>query len=203
MSDEIFGQLVSFNDIEQALIDHLSPWFDTYLAARERLIGMAPGTIARPRSYIIRQVFDALPGEEQTPLIVIVSNGTTAPPRRFGTDIWSAELGMSISMVCYAVEANQARALAGHYQAAILGFFIQKPKFWDGKAFMNSWTGFSVDDVPSDQSRTMCSCRLNFTVKINHYTDGIFGGPQAIPADPYLPIDDPGRVARAETEVNP
>lgn len=203
MADEIFGQLVAFSDVENALMTHIQKWMDTYLSARERLNGITPGTIARPRSYIVRQVFDALPGEEQTPLIVVVSNGTVAPPRRFGTSIWSADLGMSVSAVCFAVEAQDARSLVGHYQAAILGMLIHHQVFMDKKATMEAWTGFSVDDLPSDQARTMCSARLNFTVRVKHYVDAIFGGPLAVPDDPYIPIEDPGRVARTETEVTP
>ena len=203
MSDEIFGQLVAFSDVENAMMSHIQYWMDTYLAARERLNGIAPGSIARPRSYIVRQVFDALPGEEQTPLIVVVSNGTVAPPRRFGTNIWSADLGMSVTAVTFAVEAKQARELAGHYQAAILGMLIHHQVFMNKKVNMEAWTGFSVDDIPSDQARTMCSARLNFTVRVKHYVDAIFGGPLIAPDDPHLPIDDPDRVARVETEVTP
>jgi hypothetical protein len=201
MSDQVFGNLISFYDVERALLDHLKDWFPDYIAARERLNGIVPDSIARPRSHIIRQTFDALPGEEFTPMIVVVSNGTASAPHRFGDDIWSADLGMGISGVCHAASADDARALAGHYQAALLGLFLQKAKFWNGKAVVMSWTGFSVDDISTDQSRTLCSARLNFIVRVSHFADNLYGGPKTISADPLEPVPDLGRVQRTETDV--
>ena len=86
--DEKFGTLTSYTDVEQMILDHFALWMDTWLAARERKVGIAPGTIARPRSYIIKRTFNAFHVDRRADSDPIcgVNLGTASQTRLNGAD---------------------------------------------------------------------------------------------------------------------
>lgn len=189
--DEAFGPLVSFSDVERALIDHMRIWAHTYLAARERKAGITVGRIQRPRSWFTRQTFSTLPGEESTPFVVIVSSGTGNPPRRHGDGKIDIDLDVAVATVVESREAEEARTLAGHFQAAFLALLLQQPSFMDGQARLEQWTGMSMDDIPDEAARTLCDVELRYIVR---YTGFGFadGGPMRVPEDPGPDDPQPG-----------
>lgn len=198
--DENFGPLVSFNDIERALIDHMRIWAHTYLAARERKVGITVGRIPRPRSWFTRQSFDALPGEESTPFVVIVSNGTGTPPRRHGNGSFDVDIDVAIATVVESREAEPARTLAGHFQAAFLALLLQQPSFMDGQARLEQWTGMSMDDIPEEAARTLCDVELRYIVRYTGFGHAE-GGPIRVPIDPDDPQPGWGRVKEGGAHV--
>src|SRR4051794_409057 len=90
MPDLEFGELIAFSDVEAKVLAHYKLWMHTWLCARERKLNLAINTIARPRSYIVKQTFTALPGEESTPLVIAVSDGFSEEPARRGNGDWDA-----------------------------------------------------------------------------------------------------------------
>lgn len=192
MPDQQFGPLIAFSDVEYSLLGHIKLWVNTFLAARERKVGVTPGSIARPKSWITKQTFSMLPGEDRTPLIVIVSNGTPEPPNRHGEGTYDVEFRMAVTALCHGREATIARRLAGHYQAALLDLLLKKKTFIlfnGGKVRLNEWLGIALDDLDESTSRTLCSARLEFTAVVRDFT-GSFGGPDAIPLTPLDPQPD-------------
>lgn len=201
MPDQIFGPLVSFFDIEDNLRAHLKDWLDTYLSARERKVALVPGTIARPRSWPIRQTFNVLPGEEQTPAVIIVSSGFPEKPHKHGDGHWEVEFEMAVVVLCHGTEADAARKLAGHYQAALLAICLHKPKFGTGTKLCD-WNDFGVEDVEDSQVRTLCAARLEFGVKVNNFATSV-GGPSMPnpPLEPHDPQPDRPYVFKIDVRV--
>ena len=180
-----FGSLVSFHDVEQALIDHITPWVPSYLGAREAKVGLPFNTIARPASWITKQTFTALPGEDNTPAVVVVSSGFSDPPKKRGDGNWDAYMRMGILGLCHGPEADFARELAGHYQAALLAICLQQRKVSDNIR-MEDWEDLAVDDVDADQNRTLCAARLELVYFVQGF--GMeFDGPTTPPVDPSTP----------------
>lgn len=192
MADQLFGPLLSFHDVEFALIGHTKLWLNTFLAARERKVGMTAGSVARPKSWVARQTFNLLPGDDSTPSIVVVSNGTTEEPVRHGDGGYDVEFRTAVTALCHGREATVARRLAGHYQAALLDLLLKKKKFnlFDNtSASVNRWLGIGLDDIDETQTRTLCSARLEFVIVVRDFSES-FGGPATIPVDPLVPQPD-------------
>lgn len=201
MSDERFRHLHSFNEPEKWLLAHLEVWLDTYLAGRERIQDIVPGTILRPKSWIIKQSFDQLPGEGRTPSVIVVSNGLSEQAKKHGDGGWDAPFRMAVAILCNARESEAARELAGHYQAAALGILLDKPKF--GEAKIEDWTDLRIEDVPDNLSRTLCAARLEFTVMVRDFALSGQGPAMPIPPTfPYEPQPDSPVVLKVDVRVN-
>lgn len=203
MTDQGFGPLLSFNDIELALIAHMQSWVETYLAARERKMDIPVGRIPRPRSWFTRQTFDALPGEESTPFVVIVSAGTTDAPVHHGDGHYDVNLDIAIATVVESNEAAPARTLGGHFQAAFLSLLLQQSGFVVGTdtAKLEEWTGMSMDDLPDETARSLFDVELRFNVKYRGFADES-GGPIVPPPDPQDPQPPVGTVRPGGVIIN-
>lgn len=193
MPDEQFGPLIAFSDVEFGLIGHLKTWTHTFLAARERKVGVTPGQVARPRSWITKQTFTVLPGEDNLPLITVVSNGTLEQPNRHGNGGYDVELRMAVTALCQGAETTIARRLAGHYQAALLDLLLKKKTFavmTGVSAKLHSWLGMALDDVDPTVERTLASARLEFSVVVRDFANALGSGPGTVPIDPLVPQPD-------------
>lgn len=190
MPDDIFGPLLSFHDIERALIEHIGLWLDTYLYARERKNHITPGAIARPRSYLARQDFSLLPGQDFLPAIIVISDGLDEEAHMHGDGHYDGIFRFGVAALVHSSEAEPARELAGHYQAALLTLLIQKKKF-HGSARIEGWSDLAIDDVDVEQTRTYCAARLEFLVRVSDFAASA-GGPAAPvpPPQPELPQRD-------------
>lgn len=187
MTDTEFGPLQSFHDVEEALITHLKLWIDAWLCARERFSGLTCGSLARPKSYITKQTFMELPGEDRTPSIIVVSSGFSEKPHMHGDGTFDAYMRMAVAALVHAPETQQARNIAGHYQAAITGILTHKKKF--GTARVHEWEGLNLEDIDEDQSRTLAAMRLEFTVMVENFANSK-GGPITVPVSPCDPQPD-------------
>jgi hypothetical protein len=196
--DERVFPIESFHDYEVMLLDHIKTWISTYLAARERFVGITPGAIARPRSWFTRQDFAALPGYESTPAVIIVSTGTAETPERHGDGRIDAQMRFAVMVLTHGPEAGGARELAGHYQAAMLMLLIRQRSF--GSASLHEWLGMNLDDIDEDEERTLAAVRLECVYKIKDFVDAS-GGPLTVPVDPLAPIPPYGTVVETNIDI--
>lgn len=117
MTDDIFGDVIDVDLIEQAARATLKAWMPDTLAHQERRRGLAPGTLPRPRSWPTVSDFDPLP-HEQLPSLVLVSPGTSGGPDRSADTVratWRLEVVAAIA----GKDEREARLLGGLYAAAI------------------------------------------------------------------------------------
>lgn len=205
MPDQNFGSLLSFADIEDKVLGHYKLWMHTWLSARERHVGLPVNTIARPRSYIVKQSFTALPGEEQTPIVIAVSDGFAAEPERRGSGEHIALFRFGIAAVCYGSNGS-GRKLCGHYQAALVGIALRHRGIDNGSIVMNEFVNLRIDEDIEIESagRSLSAVRLEVIYKVNN-----FAGERPAPADIIFPPDDPEGpqpddplVETVEVEVN-
>jgi hypothetical protein len=163
MPDEAFGSLLAFTDIEEAVLGHYQLWMDTWLAARERQQVLTVGTIARPRSYLVKQTFTALPGEESTPTVVAVSDGFSVEPTRRGTGRWDALFRFGIAVVCLGNDGG-ARTLCGHYQTALVGIATRHRVIrvgLDNAVLFDDLVDLRIEDIDEEAiGRSMAAVRM-------------------------------------------
>lgn len=199
--DEKFGSLIASTDVEEDILEHFRIWMDTYLAARERKKGMVPGSIARPRSYIIKRRFTTFPGEEQTPLIALISDGWADPAERHGTGIYNGFLRVGIGAVVMAAPENEPHRLVGHYESALINIAIKHRKIND-QVYLSGWNDLSKDDLDEEATgRTMSAVRFEFVYKILNYVSELPALTE-IPDVPYDPQPDDPIVETTHVEVN-
>lgn len=201
MADEVFGPLVAFTDIEEAILAHYKKWMDTWLSARERAKGIVPRTIHRPRSYIVKQTFTALPGEEQTPLVIVVSNGFRKESMRHGDGSHTAYMRIGVAVMCM---GTHARTLAGHYQAALVGIALKHQKV-NNFIQIAEFNDLKIDDLDEEAiGRSMAAARLEMTYRVNNFAMEFDapGTPDTPPIDPEDPQPDSPTVKEGGVHIN-
>jgi hypothetical protein len=201
MPDNNFGSLITYTDVEADVLDHFRLWMDTWLSARERSRNIIPGAIARPRSYIVKRTFSAFPGEEQTPIIALISDGFADPTERHGSNgTHHAFIRIGIAAIVMAGPEGQAHMIAGHYQAALVGIAIKHRQIND-QVVLSAWTDLSTDDIDDEaESRHMASVRLELVYKVFNFASE-FPHLTEVPPDPYQPQPDDGLVLSTHVEV--
>jgi len=203
MPDQKFGPLVSFTDVEKAVLAHYKLWMHTWLSARERRLNIPVMALARPRSYIIKQTFTALPGQERTPMVICVCDGFRKETRRRGDGVHTAYLRFGIATVCMADGPNSVRDLVGHYQAATLGIALKHQKVND-YIQLDELVDLKIDDVDEEAiGRSMTACRIELTYRVNNFVEEFDppGEPEQPPPDPEEPQPDSPPVEHVYIDV--
>jgi hypothetical protein len=189
MPDQNFGSLTAFSDVEDAVLLHYKLWMHAWLSARERKLLLPVNTIARPRSYLVKQTFTALPGEEQTPIVIAVCDGFAREPERRGSGVYDAYLRFGIAVMCM---GNSARALCGHYQAAVLGIAVHHRAIAGGLASLDDFSDLHIDNVEEEAvGRVIAAVRMELVYKVPEFANE---NPALVivPPDPEEPQpDDP------------
>jgi hypothetical protein len=204
MPDANFGSLISFADVEAKVLAHYKLWMETWLSARERHVGLPVKTIARPRSYIVKQTFTALPGEEQTPIVIAVSDGFASEPERRGSGEHIALFRFGIAVMCSGSN-GASRQLCGHYQAAIVGIALRHPGIDNGNIKMNEFVNLRIEDIEEESvGRSLCSVRMEVVYRVNNFA-GERPAPALVtfpPPDPENPQPDDPLVETVHVEVD-
>lgn len=186
MADEKFGSLLAFSDIEDAVLAHYKLWMHTWLCARERKLSIPVNTIARPRSYIVKQTFSALPGEEQTPLVIAVCDGFAQATDRRGSGEHDAYLRFGIVTVCMGSN-GASRKLCGHYQTAMLGIALRHRTAAGGLIALSEFVDLRIEDIDDEAlGRSLSSVRLELVYKVQG-----FAGERPTPDHIVAPPIDP------------
>jgi hypothetical protein len=199
MADQDFGNLTAFSDVEDAVLLHYKTWVHTWLAARERKLLIPVNTIARPRSYLVKQTFGALPGEEQTPIVIAVCDGFAQEPQRRGSGVYDAYLRFGIAVVCM---GNSARALCGHYQAALLGIAVHHRSIDGGFAHLNDFSDLRIENVDEEAvGRVIAAVRIELIYKVPGFANE---NPAlaVVPPDPGVPQPDDPEVHTVTVSAN-
>jgi hypothetical protein len=201
MTDKLYGPLLSFHDVELALRDHVEMGIDAYLAARERKVGLTEGTIPRPKSYVIKQTFTSLPGEESTPSIIVISDGMPVSSERHGDGRHDIAMHMAVVAFVYAEESAAVRTLAGNYQAALLGLLMKHKTIMNGQAYMFEFVSMRMEDLDEEAvGRAMCAVRLEFLYAIQDFADEYNPPPWPPVEPPYAPLPDNSTVQSVDVQ---
>lgn len=182
----IFQPIISGDQVEQWVLDHLENWMETYLREVELQRELDEGTLARPRSYVTFSTFMNFL-ENQTPAVVVVAPGLGARPTKYGGGAFIATFQVAIAVVCSARDQQSVNKLAKLYGAAVRAIMVQQPSMGQSEVRGVDWLDESYDEIDSRDGRTLGAARVVFNVEVANVVNAL-GGPNA-PADP---VTQPG-----------
>jgi hypothetical protein len=201
----LFGQIVSPHQVEEAVVASLTVWLPDYLGELERIEGYTPGTIALPAGIITASEFEKWP-EDQLPLILVMNGGLASKPIRRGNGRYEAEWLVNVAPIVADVDEVQTRRLASAYATACRAAVLQhkglkSPLHPEGFAAFIKWRDEKYVDIPFAETRTLGSGQVIFSVGVEGVTTE-----QAGPREPITPAVDPGplpAVTGVSVTVNP
>jgi len=188
---DIFQRIVSANQVEEALRDHLKLWMPVYLQEMELQLGRERGKVPVPRSFMVAGALEQL-RENQLPGILVQSPGISTLPYHDGDGMYTATWRMIVTGLISALDQDATRAVAKLYGAAIRAIIVQKPSLNDF-AINSQWTSESYNDLPSpDGERNLTLISVHADVTVEDVVNKM-GGPRTYPSpDPPDPAHQPG-----------
>lgn len=184
MSDlEIFGSLITGDDVDQAVTSTLQTWSDTYLNRMCRKIGQTEGWLPSPGSYVHTNDPHYFP-EDKPPVVVIAVPGTAERPIRDGQRYYRAKWDVRLVIFVQALDRESTERLAKLYGAAFRELLLQKRSlggFAEGIVWHEELYGTRVAD--RDQ-RTLGSCELRFSVDVRDVVKTLGGPVSPITTEP-------------------
>lgn len=184
MSDSvIFGNLVTGDDVDQAITLTLQTWAATYLERMCRKIGQPAGWLPYPQSYVHTNDPNHFP-ENQPPTVVVAVPGTSGRPIRDGSRNYRVEWDVRVAIFVRATDREATEKLAKYYGAAFRELLLQKRSL-GGFAEGIEWHGEFYETRVSDRDqRTLGSCELRFCVDVRDVVKTLGGPTSPIPTEP-------------------
>jgi len=189
--DSKFGPLLSFADVEYRIMELYRKWMEAWIQGYERRNGLQTLTVIRPRSWITRQTFTALPGQESTPAIIVVSDGFSGATDRHGDGSHDAFFRVGVAVFVSSAEQQLTRALAGQYQAIMLGLALKHRRTADERISLAQFVDLKIDDLDDEAvSRSLAAVRLEFIYKVQGFAEEY--NPPGTPVGPPPDTTEPG-----------
>lgn len=186
MSDlDIFGPLVLWTDVGNAVTLTLQTWYETYLEMVSRKIGQPSGWLPSPSSYVVTNDTNHFP-EDQPPTVVVSVPGTMDRPKRDGQRLYRTCWDVRVTVFATAIDRESTESLVGYYGGATRALIVQKASLGNFAEGVE-WLGEYYDTKISDRDqRTLGSCENRFSVDVRDVVK-VFGGPTvpitSVPAD--------------------
>jgi hypothetical protein len=187
------GPLTNLHHVSVAVRDLHRKWIDTYLSDVERDNGLTPRVYTRPASYAMVNLLTAVPGEDMSPSVIIITRGANRSVERQGNS-FDVPLDVGIALVTTSYEGDGARDAAGAYAAATAGLLMHRKRLdgaVGGSCIVQSWDDIRLDDLPAEEQRTRAIVRLEFTVLVKDVLRTGVAGFTA-PNPPADPTVEPG-----------
>lgn len=201
MSDAL-GTYMTRKVIERNTLEHVSNWFEYFLAQIEADEDLPAHTLAVPKSWKVTDTFQKQP-ENALPFVDVISIGTERGrrPTREGDGTVTAWYSIAVGAAVSARGTQEAKDLAGFYGTAIMLLMSQIPDL-GGWANGCEWTGEAFDDWPTVNERTIATVREVFTVEVQGVMN-VFSRPTSAtpPIDPYSPDTGPPDVTTVDFDL--
>lgn len=196
---DIFGRILSTDNVEDAIEETLRTWMPTYLEELRLQHGM-PSTkkFQAPQSYNIRPDYERW-AEEKLPAIITVPLGPAAAPFKDGEGSYTSP--MRIALVAFAQGNDKATTNRNTkvYGAAVRAILLQQRSL-GGLCEETVWEGEEFNEGITDaQGRSIASVVNTFVFHIHHVLDHNGGPAFPTPPDPetqpgstWPPVEHPG-----------
>lgn len=202
----IFGRILTDDQVEDAVVNHLFNWTSTFLTEIERQLGLTPPYYQRPAksSYTVRADFDKWP-EEMLPLVVVVAPGIDDDPIKEGKGQYRAKFNIGVTSVVSSISQVETRRYAYRMGGAIRAAMVKKQSL--DHALNDSvrgvdWIGERNSEIEQSADRSVWANRQLFVIEVSDVLTRT-GSPAVPEIDPTAapPPDPPSVLTATETIV--
>lgn len=187
------GQIITSWDVENAVVATIKKWSLNYIREVEGQKGLERGTLRDFQSYLTTNNVTGNP-LEQTPMVVVVSTGTSGAPERRRGGLISAWWRIEVAIAVQGAGREETNRNASFYLGAVYTLLQQKASLG---GFAGGVNPVGVD-LNVDQPQQLESLRVvaaSFDVLVHDIVDAMQGPLE--PIDPYqdtVPAGDWPRV---------
>lgn len=191
----IFDAIKVADSLEAAAIATLESWWPVYTKEVELQSGLAPGTIAQPKSWLVANDLDHETADA-LPAVVVVSPGLSGrtPPKQEGDGSFRCFFSIGIGIFGGADNRKNTNRLTRLHTAIARTIMLQKQSL-GGYADGTSWLDESYDDnFPFTDNQTISAGQVVFEVEVAGVVNR-FGGPTTgavVPGAVPDPVNQPG-----------
>lgn len=183
----LYDRIVTFEQVERAVVATLDLWIDGYLGELERIEGYASGEIARPLGIVTASQFDKW-NEDELPCILVLCAGLDGRPVRRSGGVYEASYLVGVVPIVSDVNVSESRKLASTYVAACRTAIGQHKMLRSslhpaGFASFSKWRDEKSGEIPFPETRTLASGHVIFSIGV----EGVFSEQ----AGPRVPTDEP------------
>ena len=216
MADK-FGLLLDADLIEDAIREKIKVWMNTYLLEVEFQRQLDPGSIPRPKSYLVAEEVDRELGDN-LPSIIIASPGLASQPVKEGDGYyratWNVALGVVVSAGGQDSRTNTKRLLR-RYTSALRLLMLQKRNIFDTytsgpdidenfEVIDIVWMDESYDRLDFEDGQTMAAGEVLFEIEISNVANNRLGPKNpAAPSNPTEVGTSWGEVGSTDVTVIP
>lgn len=186
-SSNQFGELVTADEFEDALVAKLQLWLPTYTAELERRKGRDPGTIPQPKSWQVRHDAERWP-EQHLPAVMVICAGTEDDVARRAEGVHDAGFAVSVAHWVSTGDEAATRRLNRWYCALMRWVLLQQPIEVQGVVVTLRWRGEAYDGFPVQAGRTLGAGHNVFRVEMDHVVES---GTRPMMPDAVSYTDDP------------
>jgi hypothetical protein len=194
----VYGPIVTGATVEHAALDTIREHTRRYLDETCRQAGRDP--LPDPRGYIVASTFSKWP-EDQVPVVVVISPGWAARPRRGGDGRalvpWTLAAGIVTS-----AKPDRTRENAQLYVAAIRTLLAQQQSLGGLADGVDCIDEDYIPPFAFTRTRTLLAVQATFVVTVpDAFTYGAGGDARWLPPDPPDPTDPPNWPTVKRTEI--
>lgn len=193
-------EFLSGYHVTKAVIDTAVKWGETYVAATERMFGIAPHTIPVPERgqfTISANEFEKWP-EQQTPAILVMAPGLGGEPHREADRSLTAPVAVGLFIIVATPHGVEANREAAEILAAAYGqLFLRQPVEGIQTAGID-YRDERYGEVPGDAGRTLGAARVVFNIWVRNWRT-LKRGALSVTEPPDDPYEVPGDLPRVES----
>ena len=182
---DIFGQIISANELETAVIDTLNSWFKTYARELEIQLDLPQDALPMPRSFITVDKIDR-GNKDQLPSIVVVSPGLAGKaPKQEGDGTFTANFSVGVGIFVSGRDDVSTKNLVRWYASIVRAIMLQKQSLGGFTSGGVTWLDESYDDnFQVTDNLTVGAGELVFDISVVGVVNRVGGPPYPIPPDP-------------------
>lgn len=183
---DVYGPLVTAEQIEAGAIAHLEMWMPSYLRELERRTDRDPNDLPNIRSYSTVNEFQKWP-EEQLPACIVISPGTRDQPKMEGDGTYRADWVLGVAIVVSTRDQASTNQVAKLYGTAARAAILQHQSLGDLGAEGVLWEAERYDNVQQEQTRTIAAANILFRVTMR----GVVNARAGLLTPPVDPTEEP------------
>jgi hypothetical protein len=188
----VFGRIITDDQVEDAVMTCLKRWTSTELAEIERQLSLPQGYYTRPRSWEVRNEFDAWP-EDQMPRVIVISTGLAEDPIKESRGLYRVKYAVGVAVIASSLSLIDTRRYTYRLTAAVRTVLLHRQsldKALDGTVRGIDWIDGRNNDLPPEDGRFIAASRQLFSVEVGNVVTQNAGPPEPIP-EPTIPVPDP------------